>query len=317
MPSHTVATVEEYGIRYETTLISGWTRGLDHQPAPSEKGDYRQLYGDDTRLLAYLKTVAPHCHPRPTVTLADGSGSIQFIHEMQHRHELFRLQGSTSPSHGITRPLRLTFQQLRRPSSQCCSVCGEPDHTAQSCPLRTPHSAAAADDEKMDADVALLPNDGVACRLCYSPLHREDCHTPPSLQHCKICNENGHTSFRCARYKPSWVPLSVPPSSRPPNPRPLGVITQQRGIAPPSWSAVAAAGSARPSPTHSAAPLSTDLNAFPPLPGVAPGPASPTDSAPSSPHSRSTASTPTSPSTPPSTEIAQLKEMILLQQKAS
>ena len=213
---HTVASIDHYFIRYETTLLSGWTRGPDHQPTPPEEVNYFQLYGDDNRLFAFLANAAPHCYRRPADMLADGTGSIQFIHEAQYRNELYRLQGTSSPSHGITRPLRLTFQQLRRPSTQCCSVCGEPDHTARSCPLHAAHSDAAANVEKMDADAVSLPTDSVVCRLCYSPGHREDCHTPPSLQHCKICNEDGHTSFRCRLYKSSgYLSPSLPRAARP------------------------------------------------------------------------------------------------------
>jgi hypothetical protein len=312
---HTVAAIDVYGIRYETTLLSGWTRGPDHPPSSPEGVDYHQLYGDDNRLLAYLARAAPHCFPCPPTMLADGTGSIQFLHEAQHRNELYRLQGVSSPPHGITRPLRLTFQQLRRPLAQCCSVCGHPGHTAHACSLHAASTEPAADEGKMEADVASLSTGSVVCRLCYSPGHREDCHTPPSLQSCKLCDETGHTSFRCTRYKTSWVPLSVPASTLPPNLRPLTLIAQQRGLAPPSWSSMVARTAPHP-PSHLPPPPSlADPSAFPALPGTAP--TSPTDSASSTSNPRQTPSSPLTPqAAQPSAELAELKAMVATQQQS-
>jgi hypothetical protein len=300
---HTVASIDVYGMRYETTLLSGWTRGPDHQPTSSEGVDYHQLYGDENRLYAYLREVAPNCSACRPTTLADGTGNIQFVHEAQHRNELYRLQGITSPRNGITRPLKLTFQQLRRPLAQCCSVCGHPGHTARTCSLHEHRSASkststsagvaisqAEDEGKMEVDEASLPFGSVVCRHCYSPGHRETCFTPPSLQTCRLCDATGHTSFRCPRYKATWVPLSAPPSTRPPNPRPLLLVANQRGT---SWSSVAA-GNARPPTSHLPTPHLADPSAFPALPGGVP--ASPTDSAASS--HRSAPASPASPVSP-------------------
>ena len=305
---HTVTAIEDYGIRYETTLLSGWTRGPDHLPTSSEGLDYNQLYGDNNRLLAYLARAAPHCFPCPMTTLADGTGSIQFVHEAQYRSELYRLQGATSPHHGITRPLRLDFKQLRRPVAQCCSACGSPGHTAHACTLRAASTDPAPDADKMEADEASLPTDGVVCRLCYSLTHRETCNTLPAQQTCKLCDEPGHTSFRCPRYKTSWVPLSIPPSTRPPNPRPAALIAHQRGLAPPSWSTVAA-GTARPLSSHQPLPHLADANAFPALPGVVP--ASPTNSTASSPSPHPTSPpSPASPAAQPSAAVVELKTAV-------
>lgn len=318
---HSRVELDVYGIRYETTLITGWNRGPDHQALPSETAtaNYDQWYGDTNRFLAFLNLKAPHCFVGEVTSLADGTGRIQFVHEAQHRNELYRLVDVISPSHGITRPLRLTFKQLRKPQAQCCSVCGTPGHPAHACPSRAMHDAAAPDEGKMEADDASLPPGSVVCRLCYSPGHRETCHTPPSQQACRICNESGHTSFHCPSYKTSWVPLSPPLSTHAPNPRPLALIAQQRGLPPPSWSAVAAGANPPPSQRQAPPPLANS-HAFPALPARGPvAPASPTDSASSSSSQQSAPpshfSEP-SPAQPLSSELADLKAMMLFQHQS-
>ena len=258
---HTVATVDVYGIRYETTLLNGWKRGPDHHLAPGEIAHFNQLHGNDNLLAALLEKAAPNCFPRPATSLADGTGSIQFIHEAQHRNQLYRLQGATFPDFGVTRPLNLEFKQLHRPTKQCCSVCGKPDHTAHACSLRGHSREPARDDSKMETDAAPLKDGEVVCRLCYATGHQGTCNTPYSDRTCLLCNEKGHTSFHCSSYKPSWVPLSVPLSTRPPNPRPSALIAYQRGLPTVSWSAKAAGSAPHPS-SHQPAPEAYDT-AFP------------------------------------------------------
>ena len=313
---HCTVRVDVYAIRWETTLVSGWMRGPDHPPHPSEVLDFDQLYGDDNRLLIFLSRYAPHCFPHRKFTfLADGTGCIQFVHEAQHRNELYRLVGLTSPSHGINRPLRLDFRQLRKPVVQCCSACGSPGHSASSCPRRpdsSPNNSPAPDEGKMEAEVAPLPLGTVVCRHCYSPSHRETCNTPPELQRCKICNETGHTSFHCAQYRTSWVPLSPPSSSLAPNPRPLAIIAQQQGLPPPTtWSAVAAGGASLPPPSihHPPPPSLADVHAFPSLPGAQPASAtaSPSTSLSTSSPRSAPASSSHFPPSPPSAELAALR----------
>ena len=308
---HTVATVAVYGIRYETTLLNGWKRGPDHHLAPGESAHFNQLYGDDNRFAAFLNRAAPNCFPRSFSTLANGDGSIQFIHEAQHRNELFRLQGASSPSHGITVPLSLEFKQLHRPTSHCCSVCGKPDHTAHACPLRGHSKEAAPDDGKMETDAVPLRDKEVVCRLCYSTAHQSTCNTAYADRTCLICGEMGHTSFHCASYKAFWVPLSVPLSTRPPNPRPSALIAYQRGLPAVSWSTMAAGNATAAS--HQPPSASDYHTAFPALSQV---PASPTDTA-STPSPRSAPPSPLTPPAPqPSAELAELKAMVALQQQS-
>ena len=320
--THTRATVDAYTIRYETTQLSGWTRGPDHTPSPtlSEHLDYNELYGSTTRLQAFLTRAAPNCFIRTTESLADGTGIITFVHEAQHRNELYRLQGITSPQDGITRPLRLGFKQLRKPQTQCCAVCGHTGHTAHACPLRAAGKEPAPDDGNMEADDDTSPTptlgpDAVVCRLCYSPTHRETCHTPPDMQECRICDEKGHTSFRCTRYRPTWVPLTPPPSTHAPNQRPSALIAQQRGLPTPSWSKVAA-GYAAPQPAAlPPAPSLTDATAFPALPGAS-------YASPTGPPSLATGLGPAPPSQPappapqPSAELVELRAVVATQQRS-
>ena len=319
---HMEARLDVYAIRYETTLVSGWSPDPDHPLHPSEAGVYGQLYGDTTRFYAFLATYAPHCTACKPELRSD-SPRIQFVHEARYRHELYRLVGRTSPPHGITRPLRLDFKQLRRAQVQCCSVCGETDHTAHACGLRAARPDPATDDGKMEVDEArpllppLLGAQAVVCRDCYDPGHRETCHTPHELMICKVCNEPGHTSFRCPQYRTSWVPLTAPPSSHAPNPRPLALIAQQCGRPRPSWSDVASTADGprtTPSP-HPAAPALADPHAFPALPGsrTPADPAAYTDTAPPSP---SSPSPPPSPTSPPSAELAELKAIVAMQQRS-
>jgi hypothetical protein len=292
---HTQVRLDSYGIRYETTLVNGWTRGPDHQLLPSESANFDELYGDTNRFKAFIHRIAPNCHPAPTTFLADGTGSIQFVHEAQHRNELYRLIGLTSPSEGVTRPLRLSFKQLKRPEAQCCSVCGVPGHLGHQCPLRNPqpppNSDAMEEEEKKAPPSKPLPGDKTVCRLCYSTDHQATCDTPPSQQVCKVCTLRGHTSFSCGAYRTTWVPLTPPPSTHAPNPRPLAIIAQQRGLPPPSWSAVASGAPLPPPPSHAPPPSSTDPSAFPALPHRGPAASTPAASA-SSAHARWTAPPP-------------------------
>ena len=189
-------------------------------------------------------------------------GSIQFVHEARHRNELYRLQGVSSPSHGITRPLRLAYRQLQRPQTQCCAACGEPGHAARKCPRRS--SAAVLDADKMEVDFVPLAPDAVVCRLCYKTGHQGTCNTSLDAQTCKLCNATGHTSFRCRQYRATWVPLTAPASTRPPNLRPQAIIAQQRGVSY-SQAATAGANSLAPPPSLASQARLNDID-FPSLP---------------------------------------------------
>ena len=327
---HMDTDVTEYAIRYETTLVCGFSPDTDHTLLPSEDGVYGEMYGSYTRFCAFLATHAPHCAPCP-LEGRRGSSRIQFVHEAKYRYELYRLAGRVSPQHGITRPLRLTYMQLRRAQVQCCSACGAPGHMGRVCHLRQPRPAPpAADDGKMEVDEArpsgtplapLLSEKQSVCHECYSHAHPHPlaCPAPPADVKCKVCDEVGHSSFRCRQYRTSWAPLTAPVSSHAPNPRPLALIAQQCGRPRPTWSDVASPARVdydTTSTPHPPAPALADPHAFPALPGsrTPAAPASVTDSAPSSPMS-SSASSPASP-TPVSAELAELKAIVAQQARS-
>jgi hypothetical protein len=326
---HAELKVSPYYPRFESTRVTGWTCGPEHVPSTpyDPDADYSQLYGNTDRLGNFLRSVAPHCHPSPPVSSPDGTGIIDFIHEKRHRHELYRLLGRTAPEYGIHRPLKLKYYQRRTPTAQCCSLCGEPDHQAHSCPRVPPTTSsssssssssavmltdASMDAEEKEAIMEAARGRHAVCRDCYSPDHQQSCYTPAEKQHCKLCQGMGHTSFRCKQYRPSWVllPAPKPEECRPLNPRPLTIIAQQQGSALPSWSSIAAGGrSVLAAPQHR--PTAAD---FPALPGSRP-PTPPASYAATAPPSPSSPSTPLSPSPPPSAELAELKTIVTMQQQ--
>jgi hypothetical protein len=150
--------------------------------------------------------------------------NLQFIHEQQYRSELFALDRVISPQHGITRPLSLRYLQLESAAAQCCSFCGEADHTGQQCPLahaplpsdgsQSHHAMRVSDsDSPPPSPSAHSPHRAGVCRDCYSTEHQQTCYTPADARHCKLCRQRGHTSFRCAQYRAHWVSLSRPVES--------------------------------------------------------------------------------------------------------
>jgi hypothetical protein len=306
----TEVVVSKYGIRYETTRLLGWTRGPDHQPPSPQHSAYDQLYGNTEELMAFLAAEAPHCRACPVAYQRDGSGIIQFVHEAKYRNELFRLNGRTAPARGITRPLRLQYQQLRRPVAQCCSLCGEGGHSAHSCAVVRAEQKGDGDD---DAEAA--PRG--ACRDCYSTSHQQTCNTPASEQTCKLCLSTGHTSFRCSKYRTTWVPLTPPETTRAPNPRPLAIIAQQCGKPTPSWATVAS----RQNPPAWGLGAWATGPVCDPLPEEEFPSLSPPSVAPSTHSAHSSA--PPSPGSPPvnnhhgSAEYAELRALLVEQQRAT
>lgn len=285
----------DYNIDYVTTSTTGWPFSFD------------EVYGNNTAFLAFLATAAPHCHPIPSLNRR-GTGTVIFVHELTHRSELFQLQGKSSPQHGITRPINVTFHQLKA-ATTCCSQCGEKGHRGKDCKVEITSSLPADDsmtdsslpdstspDSSLSAPSPSGPLHPSVCHTCYSPDH-QSCHLPPHQLRCKVCDGTGHTSWRCAQYKPRYVLLSPPRVSRPPNPRTLDSIRRQISR-PVSWSEISAGLSRAPPtlfpssslPTTTALPQPSPLPptlashaAFPPLPSAPLAPASATDSCPSSP----------------------------------
>ena len=319
---HTEIKLADYEYEYHSTRVSNWRRGPDTPPAwSSDHVSYDQLHGNEKRLYSFLATAAPHCSPRPPTYRADGSGCIVFIHERTYLGELYRLHGAVSPAHGITRPLRLLFAQEQRPAAQCCSLCGRDGHSAHACPTTQPDArdgtaaAAAMSDDAADDTASLPRRSRRACRDCYSLDHQQTCYTPPSQQRCRIaaCGKVGHTSFRCPLYQTSWVPISPPATSHPPNPLPLATIAQQRGLPAKSWSSVVTGPAPVPIPQLFPALSATD---FPALPGNNP-PASAASPASSSVFSSTSSlpASPTSPASPSSPQSLSWESVSLLLQR--
>ena len=242
-----------YAYRYTATRVHGWTNGPDtNPPSPMSCSDYSAPYGNLSLFCEFLQKVAPNCRYRPFF-LRNGSWVTEFIHEERYRQQLWCLEGQTFPQYGINRPIRLHLTQNKKPTGQACSFCGGIGHVAHNCAYRltNPHS-----DEPRDVDMEEAPDaapslraaaSGLksACRNCYSLDHPTGfCHTPPDDQHCKLCKAKGHTTWRCPEYESTWVPLPRPATILPPNPRPLAVVAQQKGL-PFSWANVAAS---RPPP---------------------------------------------------------------------
>ena len=297
---HMDTDVTEYAIRYETTLVCGFSPDTDHTLLPSEDGVYGEMYGSYTRFCAFLATHAPHCAPCP-LEGRRGSSRIQFVHEAKYRYELYRLAGRVSPQHGITRPLRLTYMQLRRAQVQCCSACGAPGHMGRVCHLRQPRPAPpAADDGKMEV------GRGPPLRHPTGPSPQREAvgvprvHLPrPPPPPCLHCSSGRRQVQGVRRGRPLVLPLPPVPHvlgaphgaglSHAPNPRSLALIAQLCGRPHPTRSDVASPARVRlrhhlhPSPDSARAGRPARV---PALPGsrTPAAPASVTDSAPPFPH---------------------------------
>ena len=293
-------STSSYSFRYDTMKVSGFVVGPDHpQPTP-QFAAHSEYHGNTQRFLEWIRLAAPHCFFLAPRVEPRGDVSIQFCFTSEHACELYQLDGATSPPFGVTRPLKLKYFQQRKAHVQCCARCGAPGHSSRSCSLVL---------HPQHGDVPASALRGV-CRSCYSPEH-VDCFTATTSQHCKVCLEDGHTSFRCPQYKTTWVRVDPPSESRPRNPRPAIVLAQQRGLPPPSsWSSVVqrqpprAAAPPGPAPP-AAASLLHSLPFLPPSPG---SPAPSTASLPASPAS-------SAPPSPVPSEFTQLFSMLLISMK--
>ena len=264
--------------RYMVTELHGFRRGPDPPPpgtpsAPRAEGvtfdSLDEVSGNQTAFFAHLSHVVPHCYHEQRVSWGpSGTGTITFVHELQHRTELFALNGSTAPAAGVHRPLRLKASQFQAPIAQCCSYCGKTGHKATLCPSISGNTTGPSSDI-MDTDDNGGPptqhHRGVPCRHCYSPLHQGGCQEEahPEQRTCRICSANGHTSFGCPQYGRRRVPLTIPATTRPPNPRPSQIVAQQRQL---PWSQVISSppGGFHTTPRRPAAPNATSLAHFPP-----------------------------------------------------
>jgi hypothetical protein len=172
--------------RYTCTTVSNWPR--EH---PTE------LCGGDEKLAAFLRLHAPGLHIITTDLFGSTDPSTTIICEPQHLHQLLKLQGKTSPEHGISTPLNLHCD-VQLMGMQTCTFCWSPGHGTSRCPHRT---------------AALNPiaptSHQPACRYCYSFNHHAAACRETGPITCKLCEKPGHATHGCSFFKPRKQPLSV------------------------------------------------------------------------------------------------------------
>lgn len=183
-------------IRYTCTTVSNWPR--EH---PTE------LCGGDDQLTAFLHRNAPDLRITTKDLFGSTDPSTTVICEPQHLHQLQRLQGKTSPEHGISTPLNLHCD-VQLMGLQTCTFCWSPGHGTSRCPHRS---------------TALNPiaptSHQAACRHCYSFEHHAAACRASGPITCKLCEKEGHSSHGCPFFKPRKQPLSVYLKARaPPSP---------------------------------------------------------------------------------------------------
>ena len=173
-------------IRYTCTTVSNWPR--EH---PTE------LCGGDDQLAAFLRLNAPDLRITTTDLFGSTDPSTTVICEPQHLHQLQRLQGKTSPEHGISTPLNLHCD-VQLMGLQTCTFCWSPGHGTSRCP----HRSSALNPIAPTSHQA-------ACRFCYSFEHHAAACRESGPIACKLCEKQGHASHGCPFFKPRKQPLSV------------------------------------------------------------------------------------------------------------
>jgi hypothetical protein len=182
-------TVSEFEERFLCTTVTGWPR-----ENPTE------LCGGNDQLTAFLQLKAPHLHLLTHQEHGTTSPSTLVICQQQHLAELSRLQGQSSPEHGISRPLNLNAA-VHLMGAYTCTFCWSPGHGAARCPHHTKSSAAATGNPPIPT--ASQP----ACRHCYSfDHHSAACRNSASIV-CKLCEQTGHSTHACQHFKPYKQPL--------------------------------------------------------------------------------------------------------------
>jgi hypothetical protein len=172
--------------RYTCTTVSNWPR--EH---PTE------LCGGDDKLAAFLHLHAPDLHLVTKDLFGSTDPSTTVICEGQHLHQLLKLQGKTSPEHGISTPLNLHCD-VQLMGMQTCTFCWSPGHGTSRCP----HRPSALNPT---APTSHQP----ACRYCYSFSHHAAACREAGPITCKLCEKQGHATHACSFFKPRKQPLSV------------------------------------------------------------------------------------------------------------
>lgn len=212
-------------LRYISVRLTGFKLGPDHAN-PSSDLDFLQPYGSKKQFDLFLSLHAPNCHFGPYDASPRGDLSLVAVLQREHVSELYRLNHAISPEHNITTPLNLKYELQHRPTTQCCSICGEVKHTARQCSKKITYTSSSSS-AMVDTYTGPVVGPRGVCRYCYSPDHAE-CHTAQQTQQCKVCHAHGHTSFFCKQYKPHWRKIA-PPSSAPRSQLAAFSLAQQRG----------------------------------------------------------------------------------------
>jgi hypothetical protein len=173
-------------LRYTCTTVSNWPR--EH---PTE------LCGGDDKLAAFLHLNAPDLRITTKNLFGSTDPSTTVICEPQHLHQLQRLQGRTSPEHGISTPLNLHCD-VHLMGLQTCTFCWSPGHGTSRCPHRSsaPNPIAPTSHQ-------------AACRYCYTFEHHAAACRESGPITCKLCEKQGHSSHGCPFFKPRKQQLSV------------------------------------------------------------------------------------------------------------
>ena len=185
--------VSHYQRRLIAARVTGFAIGpLSHDPT-GRFTSLAELHGNYHALWQWLRVAAPHCAPATIpLTLYSGVGAVDFVLEETHMAELHALSGRTDPDWGITRPLRLHVSILRQSPNTACSVCGEAQHKARDCPSKPAGGA-------------------LTCKGCFGSDHSaEHCPVEVSQRMCKLCNQHGHSTLACSRYRARWVDVVLP-----------------------------------------------------------------------------------------------------------
>ena len=173
-------------MRYACTTVTNWPR--EH---PTE------LCGGDDKLTAFLHLHAPDLTIITTELYGSTDPSTTVICEPHHLPQLLKLQGKTSPEHGISTPLHLHCD-VQLMGVQTCTFCWSPGHGSARCA----HRSSAANPV---APSSHLP----ACRHCYSFSHHAAACRETSPITCKLCLVQGHATHDCTHFKPRKQALTT------------------------------------------------------------------------------------------------------------
>jgi hypothetical protein len=179
-------TVSPYHMRYTCTTVSNWPR--EH---PTE------LCGGDDKLAAFLRLRAPDLNIVTTELYGSTDPSTTVICEVQHLPQLLKLQGQTSPDHGISTPLNLHCD-VQLMGLQTCTFCWSPGHGSHRCSHRSTAAHPTAPTSQQPA-----------CRLCYSFSHHAAACRESSPATCKLCEKHGHATHDCSHFKPRKQALTA------------------------------------------------------------------------------------------------------------